>query len=527
MLADALDLSPADRQTLLAAARPGSALDPPESAPRGFPPFPVPLTALIGRERELAALVSVLGNGASRLVTVTGAGGSGKTRLALEVGARLRRAFADGAVFVDLAPMRDANLVIPSIAGAIGVHERAGQPLRDTLAAALAGTRILVLLDNCEQVLAAAPGLTVLATSREPLCVRGERVFPLLSLPLPADDLPALKELSRVPAVALFVERAVASRPDFALIEDNASDVAAICRRLDGLPLSIELAAARARMLPPNAMLARLEQRLPFLTGGARDAPLRQRTMREAIAWSYDLLHEEEQRLFRRLGVFASWAECEAMEAITNWDGAIDFLVALERLVGHSLVQQHVTHLDEPHFRMLETVREYAAERLEAADEAEEVRHQHATWYVNHVEEASRQLLGPNQALVLKRIDAAYDNILGALIWLIGRRRIEQALRLATSLTGYWQTRGLAAEGRRWLDQALQVTEQVPVPVRAHALIEAGWLAAAHGDHASADALRSEGLRLASDCGDERLTAAALLMRGAAADQRGITAKRQ
>ena len=262
-------------------------------------------------------------------MTLTGPGGTGKTRLALEVGAEALDRYPDGVFFVDLSPLTDPALVVPTIAATLGVREVVGQPLLQTLSGFLADKRLLLLLDNCERVLAAAPDVaallaasptvSILATSRASLHIRGEREFPLLPLPLPAADrLPPLEELAQVPAVALFVELASASRPDFALTAENAAAVAAICRRLDGLPLAIELAAARVKVLPPAALLARLEQRLPLLTGGGRDLPARQRTMRDAIAWSYDLLAPEEQALFRRLAVFAGGFTLDAAEAVAG-----------------------------------------------------------------------------------------------------------------------------------------------------------------------------------------------------------------
>jgi predicted ATPase len=297
----------------------------------------------------MAHLISIMGIAASRLVTLTGAGGSGKTRLALEVGRRLRDTFDDGVIFVDLAPLRNAALVLSTIASAVGVRERLGQSLMDSLSRFLAPKEVLLLLDNCEHVLTAAPDVaalltvcpraSVLATSREALRVRGERIFPLRPLPVPeANHLPEVDALARVPAVALFAERAAATRPDFVLSDENASEVASICRRLDGLPLAIELAAARIGVLPPAALLARLEQRLSVLTGGSRDLPQRQRTMRDAIAWSYDLLAPDVQALFRCLSVFAGGWTREAAEAAScGWTD--DVLAGLEALVAANLVQ--------------------------------------------------------------------------------------------------------------------------------------------------------------------------------------------
>jgi transcriptional regulator with XRE-family HTH domain len=316
LLADALGLDEAERVELLAAAHP-RVLAPAERE-RAHPParLPVPPTRLIGREPEVAAVTQLLAQDDIRLVTLTGVGGTGKTRLALAVAADVRDQYPDGVYFVDLSPLTDSALVMPTIAATLGVREVVGEPLSQTLTGFLADKQLLLLLDNCEHVVDAAPDLAtlvatspqlaVLATSRGALRIRGEREVPLPPLPLPASDrLPPLDELARVPAVALFVDLAAASQPDFAFTADNSAAVADICRRLDGLPLAIELAAARIKVLTLAALLTRLEQRLPLLTGGSRDLPTRQRTMRDAIAWSYDLLAPDEQALFRRLGIFA------------------------------------------------------------------------------------------------------------------------------------------------------------------------------------------------------------------------------
>jgi predicted ATPase/DNA-binding XRE family transcriptional regulator len=529
MLADALDLGPEDRQALLASARPERPSDPPEQPAAGFSPLPVPLTSLIGRERELEALVSLLDDGASRLVTLTGAGGSGTTRLAIEVGARLQPSSADGVVFVDLAPVRDADLVAPAIAGALGVRERVGQRLQDTLAGVLAEKEMALVLDNCEQVLGAAPAiaallsaaprLTVLATSREPLRARGERVFPLLPLPLPDDDLPATEYLARVPAVALFVERAAASQPDFALTAGNTAAVVAICRRLDGLPLAIELAAARARMLPPDAMLARLEQRLPFLTGGARDAPPRQRTMRDAIAWSYDLLNEAEQRLFRRLAVFAGGWTLEAAETVVDHDGALDgrTLECLERLADASLLQRCDDRGGILRFSMLETVREFARE-IGDVDETRATSWSQVVWCRRLAEKAEPMLFGAAQQAWLEQLDLELANIRAALHWALDAQQECPVLAIAGALREFWDIRAYYAEGLDWIQRALAQSELCPG--RAKALLTAANLALWRGDLDRARAFSNEGLRIARETGDEQMVGYALTLQGNEAESR-------
>ncbi len=325
LLADGLALSPADREALLTAARPATSAGSTEVALPSHAPLPLPLAPLVGRERELADLVSLLGPVKSRLVTLTGPGGIGKTRLALAVGSRLAAQFADGVVFVDLAPLSDPGLVLPEVAATLNVRETGGQPLIATVQRYLAAREMLLILDNFEHVLNAAPVVveflsaaqrtTILVTSRAPLRLPGEQEYLVPSLGLPAastnDDL-ALLAASE--AVAFFVDRVQAVRPHFALTADNAPAVAGICRRLDGLPLALELAAARVKLFPPQALLRRLEQRLPLLTGGARTLPARQQTMRNTIAWSHDLLSSEEQTLFRQLAVFPGGCTLEAAE---------------------------------------------------------------------------------------------------------------------------------------------------------------------------------------------------------------------
>src|SRR5215213_8404216 len=321
-----------------------------QSLPRHPTNLSTPPTSLIGRESEVAAILAMLDAGA-RLLTVTGPGGTGKTRLAQEIGAEALDQYPDGVFFVDLSPLTDSTLVMPTIAATLGVREVVGQSLLQTLAGFLTDKRLLLLVDNCERVLAAAPdvasllaaspSVSILATSRASLHIRGEREFPLLPLPLPpAERLPPLEELAKVAAVALFVELASAINPEFALSAGNAAAVVGICRRLDGLPLAIELAAARIKALPPAALLARLEQRLPLLTGGGRDLPARQRTMRDTLAWSYDLLSPEEQTLFRRLAVFAGGFTLDAAEAVAAPGEGFPALDGVLALVEQSLMRQ-------------------------------------------------------------------------------------------------------------------------------------------------------------------------------------------
>jgi predicted ATPase len=543
MLADALELGPDDRQALLAAARPDAAADTQAGQPHRSARIPSPLTSLIGREAELAALTALLTKGATRLVTVTGPGGCGKTRLALEVGDRLQAEFADGVVFVDLAPLTDYALVMPTIAKALGVRERAGQRLLDTLAGVLATRQMVLLLDNCEQVLgaaadiaellAASPRVAILATSREPLRVRGERVFPLSPLPLPADDrLPALEELARVPAVALFVERTQAADPAFALTAENAAAVAAICHRLDGLPLAIELAAARAKLLPPEALLARLPQALPLLTGGSRDLPARQQTLRGAIAWSHDLLGEGERTLFRRLSVFTGGWTLEAAEwvlGVGSWVLGASSVTALgvadasspntqhptpntldlmASLLDKNLVRQTATEDGEPRFAMLETIREFAQEQLrQHGDDETVVRRAHADYFAAMAMAAAVPLrCGVPEAVGRLRLEE--DNLRTMLGYLLETGDAESALIAGSSLGVYWIVAGgQFTEARTWLERALRQGVGASAVARGAAFHALSVIANHQGDRATARTAANACRDLAEETGDPILAA--------------------
>jgi predicted ATPase/DNA-binding XRE family transcriptional regulator len=522
MLADALDLNASERRTLLAAARPGRLVESHDGGVSGATLFPVSLTSLIGREREVSTLVSLETGRTQRLVTVTGPGGIGKTRLALEVGARTRGEFADGVAFIDLTPLRDATQVVPTIATALGVRERLGQSLADTLASVLESRQMLLLLDNCEQVLDAAPGiaallatcpqLSVLATSRAPFQIRGEREFPLLPLALPANDRPASpEELERVPAAALFIERAESIHPGFALTKANAADVVAICRRLDGLPLAIELAAARVKVLTPAALLARLDRRLHVLTGGSRDLPTRQRTMRDAIAWSYDLLTEPEQALFRRMAVFIGGWTLDAAEAVGGQDES-DVMETLQGLIAASLVQSAEQADGERRFTILETVREFGLERLTSAGETHEAGSRHASYFVAMAQAGGAELASAAPGKWLARLESEQANLRAALTWLRDRGETAAGLRLASALRGFWRLRNMSADGRQWHEAFLAqpMAEEVPTPDRIAALRWAGELAGLEGDVAVAEARLSESLGLARAAGDTRGAAGAL-----------------
>src|SRR5215207_3171099 len=524
LLADALALGPEDRQALLAAARPGTV---PETT--GVPPapavsLPLPLTSLLGREQDLAELIALLEQSNVRLVTLTGAGGSGKTRLALEAAARLQGAFPDGVVFVDLTPLRDPQFVLATIAAALGVRERPGQPLLETLAGVLASKQQLLLLDNFEQVLGAAPEiaallgacppLTVLATSREALRLRGERLFPVSPLPLPACEcVVSLEEVASVPAVALFVERAAANHPGFELNPENAPIVAAICRRLDGLPLAIELAAAWSNALPPALLLNRLEKRLLLLMGGSRDLPARQRTMRDAIAWSYALLAAPERRLFRRLAVFAGGWTLEAAEPVSGGDEEAHTLEGLEALARASLVQAVAQPDGESRFSMLETLREFGLEQLrEENDQGLATEQAHASFYLSLAEQAFVELVGAHQQTWLARLDAEDANIRAALGWSCDHGSPESALRLARALWRYWSARGRLIEGRSWLERALALpgVAEAHLGVRADAHNALGNLLGDIAEYTRARQHYEAALALRRDIADNKGIAGAL-----------------
>src|SRR5215207_7851027 len=410
-----------------------------EGHPNNLPLQPTPL---VGREREVSEIAERLRSEGVRLLTLTGPGGTGKTRLALQSAAELLEEFDDGAFFVALAAITDPELVPSAIAEPLGVRESAEQTLQESLKSYIRDKRLLLILDNFEQVLegapvagelvGACPKLKVLATSRIPLRLYGEQEYPVPPLALPdPSDLPPLEILTQYGAVKLFVERARAVKADFAVTNESAPAVAEICARLDGLPLAIELAAARIRILPPQQMLQRLGDRLKLLKGGARDVPARQQTLRGTIDWSYDLLTEEEKVLFWRLSVFSRSHTLEAAEEVCDPEGKLDALEVVGSLLEKSLLRREQGVGGEPRFVMLETVHEYAREKLEESEEAEEVERRHAEYFLALAEEANPKLKGPDQLQWLQRRETEHDNMRAALGRTLQRGETELTLELS------------------------------------------------------------------------------------------------
>jgi predicted ATPase/class 3 adenylate cyclase len=498
--------------------------------------LPAQPTALLGREEELAAAKSLLQQDGVRLVTLTGPGGSGKTRLGVQVGAELVQAFVDGVWFVPLAGSTEPELVILAIAHALGVREVPGERPQQTVQDYLRSKDALLLLDNFEHVtdaatdaaalLAACPKLKILVTSREPLRVAGEHELPVPPLPLPgAREIARLTtaDLLAYPAIRLFVERAQAIKPGFDLSDANAADVATICLRLDGLPLAIELAAARVRVLSPSQLLARLDNRLRLLTGGSRDLPARQQTLRAAIEWSHDLLSAGDRTLFARLSVFAGGCMLEAAEAVCGEAGrdSVDVLDGLDSLTQKSLLRQTNDETGSPRFAMLETIREFAQERLDTAGELDAVRRAHAAYFLDLAEAAAPELTGVDQAIWLDRLSSEHDNLRAALSSLDQLAEATLLLRLAGSLWRFWWVRGYLAEGRRWLERALANGGDDSSSLRAMVLSGAGVLAESQGDYESAARLHQDALERWRDSNDRRGEASSLTDLGIIARIRG------
>ena len=543
LLARALRLSPEEHRTLAAAVsrRRGPARS--GGAPVEPAPLPVPLSSFVGRERERSALAALLAPQAARLVTLIGPGGSGKTRLAVEAAARAAPAYRTGAAFVSLAAVGEPALVLPTLAQALRLRLLPNRPLLDQLRGSLAGSPRLLVLDNVEQVaecavdlaalLGACPQLTLLVTSRVPLRVSGERVVPVAPLAL-HESTAAPERLLHVDAVQLFAERARAQVPDFVLGPAEAPLAADLVRRLDGLPLAIELAAARLRVLPLGALLARLHSRLPLLVGGPRDLPERQRTLRATIDWSHDLLAAEERRLFRRLAVFAGGFSLEAAEAVAR-EGAVAAgeLDTLEALVAQSLLERDdAAGGEEPRFRMLETIREYAQERLEQSGEAPATRDRHAAYFLALAEAGTAASAATwdegldwgDERLAL--LGAEIANLRAAVSWALASGARETALRLCGALAWFWWIVGPWAEGRRALEQALALPgDAAPgLRARAHRALARFMQPLGEQGNGEAEAHTEQALALMRAAGDLRGVGWLLLHQGGSAQHRGDTA---
>ena len=530
-LAEALELSQQER-TVLTEAVPSRDGEPPSPGVALAPSsLPASLTPLLGRAREVEEIDSLLRQASVRLVTLTGPGGIGKTRLAMEVVQKAGSYFPDGIAFVALAPLGDAALVMPTVSQALGLREVAGVHPIEVLRQHLGQKRFLLVLDNFEHVAEAAPevvdllgscpNLAVLVTSRAPLRVRGEREYSVSSLGVPDPSrMPEAEEVARTPAAELFVERAEEASPSFELTQANAAAVAAICWRLDGLPLALELAAAQTRFLGPTALLSRLDRALE--AGGARDLPERQRTMRATLDWSHDLLHEPEKELFRRLSVFAGGFTLETAEDVgaAGTVEAEDVLVLLGNLVEQSLVVFETSPVGRTRYRMLEPVRQYALERLRESGEAEEARRRHVRHYLALAEQAEPHIKGLDQAAWLDRLETENDNLRAAIGWSLEAGDASVAARFGWVLCMYWVMRARHSEGRLWMEQAVAM-EGLADEMKAKALWALAACVYGSGDDERLMAISEEGVALSRKVRDVRAEAYSQGMVGFAALQLG------
>jgi predicted ATPase len=487
--------------------------------------FPTHATPFIGRQDELAALTDLLKRDDVRLLTLTGPGGIGKTRLSLQVAADLADEFEHGALFVELAPITDSDLVTTTIASALGVIEAGDEPLLEILTRSLRKKHLLLVIDNFEHVIAAAPvvsdliagapKLKIMTTSRELLRVYGERDYPVPPLGLPEESRQrTVAAISQCEAVSLFIQRATAAQAGFEITEDNAQAIAEICTRLEGLPLAIELAAARVRLFEPETLLVRLSDSLKTLTGGARDLPQRQQTIRNAIQWSHELLDEDEQTLFARLAVFQGGRSIEAAEAVCGPGLAIEVLDGLESLLNKSLLRREKGPEGETHFLMLETIHAYACERLDAGDEAEELRGSHAAYFAEMAEQASTRFTGHEQGVWLNRLTLDYENLRSAMSWSLGGGDVQTGLRIAGALGAYWRSKSWFQEGQRWLQRAIELVDEATERVQGQLYAWAGFMAWAHQDSAECSQLWEKALAIERRLNNQPAVARLLIVSG-------------
>jgi predicted ATPase len=490
---------------------------------------PTPASSFIGREREVRAVRELIERDDARLVTLTGPGGIGKTRIALRAASDLQTSLEDGVAVVMLSPVSSPAMLVPAIAEALGAPEISGRARIDVLKELLRRRRMLLVLDNFEhlveaatvvaELLEAAEHLKVLVTSREVLRLSGEREFPVPPLSLPESDVTDPSDaLARSEAVRLFVDRAQAVRPDFTLTDELTPVVAEICRRLDGLPLAIELAAARVRTLTPQAIADRLDRRLHLLTGGARDLPQRQRTLRATIGWSYDLLDPTDQVLFERLGAFAGGWTLDAAEAVCAGDGGPDVIEGLASLLEKSMVR-HRSARGEPGFEMLETIREFAVERLEHRGDAERVRRAHALFFERLALDAEPLLRTGEQDRIVERLAAENDNLRSAMRWSLDRGEPGRVARMGQALWLFWWARSLLSEAVAWMEEVLADGEKLSKQERAIATLTLGSSAFTQGDDVRAIPNLRRAVALGRELGDLRGTATGLIALAAAVAQ--------